>query len=146
MPVLDAAIRGERALDSHWLIVNHDSHGAVPKPVLAARQDWRRQMEVQPTRFSYPAFPGLCGKLLPHSARLSEDIAFITEAAEGCNALLRSLASRRRGVGPDAWLRRGAQHDALYHGTRQRAHDGSRPTAPRPARMRRVFWQRWRLR
>ena len=59
MPLLSAAIRGERALDSDWVTVNHGSYGAVPKSVLAAQQDWHLQMEMQSTRFFSRDITGL---------------------------------------------------------------------------------------
>ena len=98
MPQLGAAIRDEWALDSAWLTVNHGSYGATPKPVLAAQQNWRRQMERQPTRFFSRIFPGAVRKaaaaLGAFVGAKGEDIAFVTNATEGCNAVLRSLALR----------------------------------------------------
>ena len=98
MPALGAAIRGEWVLDSDWLTVNHGSYGAVPKPVLAAQQDWRRRMEAQPTRFFSRVFPGAvreaAAALGAFVGAKGEDIAFVTNATEGCNAVLRSLALR----------------------------------------------------
>src|SRR5215475_9285570 len=98
MPALGAAIRGEWALDSDWLTVNHGSYGATPKSVLAAQQDWRRQMEGQPTRFFSRIFPGAvreaAAALGAFVGAKGEDIAFVTNATEGCNAVLRSLALR----------------------------------------------------
>jgi len=98
MPVLGAAIRGEWALDSDWLTVNHGSYGAAPKSVLAAQHEWRRQMEAQPTRFFSRVFPGAlreaAAALGAFTGAKGEDIAFVTNATEGCNAVLRSLALR----------------------------------------------------
>lgn len=93
---MGAAIRGEWGLDSDWLTVNHGSYGAAPKSVLAAQQDWRRQMEAQPTHFFSRIFPGAvrqaAAALGAFVGAKGEDIAFVTNATEGCNAVLRSLA------------------------------------------------------
>lgn len=61
MPVLGAAICGEWALDSGWLSVHYGSYGAAAKPVLAAQQDWPRQMAERPTRFFSHVLPGAVG-------------------------------------------------------------------------------------
>jgi len=98
MPALGAAIRGEWTLDSDWLTINHGSYGAAPKPVLAAQQDWCRQMEAQPTRFFSRVFPAAvreaAATLAAFVGAKGEDIAFVTNATEGCNAVLRSLKLR----------------------------------------------------
>jgi isopenicillin-N epimerase len=44
-PLLGAAVRHEWTLDPEWATVNHGSFGATPRVVLAAQDDWRRQME-----------------------------------------------------------------------------------------------------
>ncbi|MBO0711034.1 MAG: aminotransferase class V-fold PLP-dependent enzyme [Acetobacteraceae bacterium] len=98
MAELGAAIRGEWTLDRDWLTVNHGSYGAAPKAVLAAQQDWRSQMEAGPTRFFSRVYPAAvraaAGTLARFVGANSEDIAFVTNATEGCNAVLRSLALR----------------------------------------------------
>lgn len=93
-----AAIRHEWALDWDFLTVNHGSFGATPKVVLAAQADWRRKLEAQPTRFMSAVVPGA---LRDAAARLGafvnadgKTIAFVENATQGCNAVLRSLRLR----------------------------------------------------
>jgi isopenicillin-N epimerase len=95
MTMLGKAVRHEWALDWDFLSVNHGSFGAAPRVVLAAQQDWQRQMEAQPGRFMRAVLPDA----LRHAAdRLGsligadgKDIAFVDNATTGCNAVLRSL-------------------------------------------------------
>ncbi len=81
-------------MDPEFLTVNHGSFGAAPVRVLAAQEEWRRQMESQPTRFmsrlpeALRAAASVLGQFL--GAR-GEDIAFVDNATSGCNAVLRSL-------------------------------------------------------
>jgi isopenicillin-N epimerase len=88
-------VRHEWPLDWTWLTVNHGSFGATPRVVLAAQQDWRHQMEAQPTRFMHETLQvGLAtaatrlGGLLGADGK---DIAFLDNATTGCNTVLRSL-------------------------------------------------------
>ncbi len=93
--MLGHALRPEFHLDPNFITVNHGSYGATPKRVLAAQDRWRRQMETQPSRFMRAELP----QALRHAAgRLAEflgadanDLAFVSNATEGCNAVLRSL-------------------------------------------------------
>lgn len=94
-PRYGRAIRGEFLLDPHFLTVNHGSFGAAPRRVLAAQDDWRRQLETAPTRFMNRT---LTGALREAATRLGtflgaagEDIVFLDNATTGCNAVLRSL-------------------------------------------------------
>ncbi|MCW3476858.1 aminotransferase class V-fold PLP-dependent enzyme [Limobrevibacterium gyesilva] len=94
-PLLGAAIRHEWALDWNYLTVNHGSFGATPKVVLAAQDEWRRQLEAQPSRFMRRILPDA---LRDAAARLGRfvgaegtDLAFVENATVGCNAVLRSL-------------------------------------------------------
>jgi isopenicillin-N epimerase len=94
-PLLGRAVRHEWPLDWSWLTVNHGSFGATPRVVLAAQQDWRRQLEAQPTRFMHER---LQAGLVAAAARLGvflgadgNDIGFLDNATTGCNTVLRSL-------------------------------------------------------
>ena len=94
-PLLGHAVRHEWPLDWTWLTVNHGSFGATPRVVLAAQQDWRRQLEAQPTRFMREVLPDALtmaatrlGAFLGAEGR---DIALLDNATGGCNAVLRSL-------------------------------------------------------
>ena len=100
LPPLGAAVRREFALGDDFLTVNHGSYGATPRPVLAAQDAWRQRMEAQPTRFFAQELPAA---LRAAAARLAafvgadgEDLAFVSNATMGCNAVLRSLP-----LGPD---------------------------------------------
>src|SRR5579864_1997915 len=94
-PALGAAIRHEWNLDPNFLTVNHGAYGATPKTVIAAQDEWRRQLETQPSRFFRAVLPeGLrrvadrLGKFLGAEGK---DIAFVENATTGCNAVLRSV-------------------------------------------------------
>ncbi|HUK10053.1 MAG TPA: aminotransferase class V-fold PLP-dependent enzyme [Stellaceae bacterium] len=97
-PVLGAAVRHEWGLDWSYLTVNHGAYGAPPKAVIAAQNEWRRQLESQPGRFINDVLPGALRRV---AARLGEflgaegeDIAFVENATTGCNAVLRSIRFR----------------------------------------------------
>jgi isopenicillin-N epimerase len=94
-PLLGRAVRHEWPLDWSWLTVNHGSFGATPRVVLAAQQDWRRQLESQPTRFMHETLPaGLTAAAARLGAFLGadgKDIGFLDNATSGCNTVLRSL-------------------------------------------------------
>ena len=90
------AVRHEWAIDWDFLTVNHGSFGATPKVVLAAQDGWRRRLEAQTTRFMTQR--NLTPVLRTAAARLAEflhvegkDLAFVVNATQGCNAVLRSL-------------------------------------------------------
>ncbi|HLB98573.1 MAG TPA: aminotransferase class V-fold PLP-dependent enzyme, partial [Acetobacteraceae bacterium] len=94
-PLLGRAVRHEWPLDWSFLTVNHGSFGATPRVVLAAQQDWRRQLEAQPTRFMHEILPaGLADAAARLGAFLGadgKDIGLLDNATSGCNAVLRSL-------------------------------------------------------
>lgn len=96
MPALGAAIRGEWGLAPGYVTVNHGSYGATPRAVLAAQQAWRDRMEAQPTRFMALEYPAAireaAAALAGFLGAAAEDLAFVTNATEGCNAVLRSIA------------------------------------------------------
>ncbi len=94
-PLLGRAVRHEWPLDWSFLTVNHGSFGATPRVVLAAQQDWRRQLEAQPTRFMHETLPaGLAAAAARLGAFLGadgKDIGLLDNATSGCNTVLRSL-------------------------------------------------------
>jgi len=94
-PLLGRAVRHEWPLDWSFLTVNHGSFGATPRVVLAAQQDWRRQLEAQPTRFMHETLPaGLAAAATLLGAFLGadgKDIGLLDNATSGCNTVLRSL-------------------------------------------------------
>jgi isopenicillin-N epimerase len=93
--LLGRAVRHEWPLDWGWLTVNHGSFGATPRVVLATQQDWRRELEAQPTRFMHETLPaGLAAAAARLGAFLGadgKDIGFLDNATAGCNTVLRSL-------------------------------------------------------
>jgi isopenicillin-N epimerase len=82
-------------LEPGFLTVNHGSFGATPRSVLAAQSAWRRRMEAQPSRFMAQELPGALRSaavaLAAHLGTDPEGLAFVANATEGCNAVLRSL-------------------------------------------------------
>ena len=92
---LGHALRSEFLLDPDFVTVNHGSFGATPKAVLAAQDHWRRRMEAQPSRFMRaelpPALRHAAGALAGFLGAAPQDLAFVANATEGCNAVLRSL-------------------------------------------------------
>jgi isopenicillin-N epimerase len=95
MTLLGHALRDEFLLDRDFVTVNHGSYGATPKRVLAAQDRWRRQMEAQPSRFMRAELPDAlrhaAGQLANFLGADGQDLAFVSNATEGCNAVLRSL-------------------------------------------------------
>lgn len=82
-------------LDPAITFLNHGSFGACPEPVLAVQRDWRDRLETEPVRF-------LARELDDRLATVREslgafvgadpdDLALITNATGGVNAVLRSL-------------------------------------------------------
>jgi len=94
-PELGKAIRHEWSLDPDYVTVNHGSFGATPRIVLAAQDDWRRQLEAQPSRFMRKVLPGALRQAAAGLAAFiggtPENLAFVENATVGCNAVLRSL-------------------------------------------------------
>lgn len=94
-PPLGAAIRGEWRLDPDFLTVNHGSFGATPLCVLAAQDEWRARLEAQPSRFMRQVLPdalrAAAARLATFLGAAGEDLAFVDNATEGCNAVLRSI-------------------------------------------------------
>lgn len=82
-------------LDPDFLTVNHGSFGAVPRSVQAAQRAWQARLEAQPTRFIACDLADLLRAAATALARhLNADpdgFGFVTNATEGCNAVLRSL-------------------------------------------------------
>ena len=93
LPLLGAAVRHEWTLDPDFLTVNHGSFGASPRVVLAVEEDWRRRMEMQPTRFMQAVLPDALRAAADRLARFmgaeGKDLAFLENATVGCNAVLR---------------------------------------------------------
>jgi isopenicillin-N epimerase len=97
------AAQAERPMDfaAHWAFdpavaqLNHGSFGACPRVVLALQAELRAQMERDAGDFLWTTLPvrlqaalGALGKFL---GAAPEDLAFVTNASAGVNAILRSL-------------------------------------------------------
>jgi len=93
--MLGNEIRSEWTLDWTKLTVNHGAFGATPRRVLAAQVEWRDRMEAQPSQFMRLILPEArrhaADKLGQFVGAAGRDIAFVHNATDGCNAVLRSL-------------------------------------------------------
>jgi isopenicillin-N epimerase len=91
---LGHAIRDEWGLEPGYNTVNHGSYGATPRVVLAAQDAWRAPMESQPSRFMRLELPGAlreaAGRMAAFLGAEAQDLAFVSNATEGCNAVIRS--------------------------------------------------------
>jgi len=85
----------EWGLDPAWLTLNHGSYGAAPRSVLAAQAAWQARLEAQPTRFMMreltPALREAAGVLAEYLGVDGPGLAFVGNATEGAQAVLRSL-------------------------------------------------------
>jgi isopenicillin-N epimerase len=92
---LGEAIRRDFLLEDGFATTNHGAYGATPRKVLAAQDDWRARMERQPSRFFngtiLPALRAAADRLGALLGARGEDIAFVGNATEGINGVLRSL-------------------------------------------------------
>jgi isopenicillin-N epimerase len=96
-------------LDPTITYLNHGTVGAVPRPVLAAQQAIRDEMERQPSRFLLREVYPLAGSARRQPTRMREaaaivadflgargdDLVFVDNATAGVNAVLRSLEFSR---------------------------------------------------
>ena len=89
-----SAMRAEWALDPGFVTVNHGAYGATPRAVLAAQAAIQASMEAQPNRFMRAELPGAlrgaAAGLAGFLGARGEDLVFVTNATEACNAVLRS--------------------------------------------------------
>lgn len=79
--------------------LNHGSFGACPKSILALQNRLRREMEAEPVQFLWRRYEE---RLEPARAAVArfvgarpQDLAFVTNATAGVNAVLRSLQLSR---------------------------------------------------
>jgi isopenicillin-N epimerase len=89
------------AYAKHWLLdpnvtfLNHGSFGACPRVTLEAQHAWRERLERQPVHFLMRDVEGALDKARQSLAGVlkapPEDVAFVTNATTGVNAVLRSL-------------------------------------------------------
>jgi isopenicillin-N epimerase len=96
-----AASSGAGDLARHWTLdpdityLNHGSFGACPRPVLAAQQALRDQLEREPARFFNREAPILLLKALAELARFvgapADGLAFVPNVTTAINSVLRSI-------------------------------------------------------
>jgi isopenicillin-N epimerase len=83
------------ALDPALAHLNHGSFGACPREVLALQAELHAQMEWDAGDFLWTTLPGrlqvALGRLGEFLGAAAEDLAFVTNASAGVNAILRSL-------------------------------------------------------
>lgn len=92
-------------LRRHWqlapdkVFLNHGSFGACPTPILELQAELRRQMEGEPVQFLWRRYEERLGPARQELARWlgakPRDLAFVTNATTGVNAVVRSLKLRR---------------------------------------------------
>ncbi|HEX5010167.1 MAG TPA: aminotransferase class V-fold PLP-dependent enzyme [Planctomycetota bacterium] len=93
---------GASALARHWALdasvtfLNHGSFGACPRPVLAAQQRWREQLEAEPVRFMVrelePALDAARDALAAFVGARAEDLVFVPNATTAVSTVLASLS------------------------------------------------------
>lgn len=96
-PALDlpAADPRQWLLDPEIIFLNHGSFGACPRAVLEAQNEWRERMERQPLQFIGRELEACLDAARADVAAFvgadADDLAFVTNATTGVNAVLRSL-------------------------------------------------------
>ncbi|HWB20500.1 MAG TPA: aminotransferase class V-fold PLP-dependent enzyme [Phycisphaerales bacterium] len=87
--------RSEWLLDPEYHFLNHGSFGARTRTVLAAQMKYREAFEARPIEFLGRKFEGMLGQVKERVGELlgaqGKDLAMMTNATEGVNAVLRSL-------------------------------------------------------
>lgn len=82
-------------LDDSIHFLNHGSFGATPRVVLERQRALRDQLEAEPVRFMVrelePLLDTARSRLAGFLGAQSDDLAFVTNATTGVNAVLRSL-------------------------------------------------------
>lgn len=92
-------------LAKHWLLdkdafyLNHGAFGACPVPILEKQQEYRNMMESHPIRFMLREMDELIyrskRKLAIFTGVKERDLAFITNATQGVNTVLKSLSFKK---------------------------------------------------
>ncbi len=88
-------MRAHWTLDERVAFLNHGSFGATPEAVLEHQSALRARMEREPIQFFLREGPGLWAEALERVATFlgapASELAFVRNATEGVNAVLRSL-------------------------------------------------------
>jgi isopenicillin-N epimerase len=88
-------VRDAWQLDDSIHFLNHGSFGAAPRVVLEKQRELRDRLEAEPVRFMVrelePLFDAARSRLADFVGAPAEDLAFVTNATTGVNAVLRSL-------------------------------------------------------
>lgn len=91
-----ASMREQWTLDPSVVFLNHGSFGAAPRAVLDAQQRWRERLEAEPVRFMVRELEllldGARQELAEFLGANARDVAFVTNATAGVNAVAQSLA------------------------------------------------------
>jgi isopenicillin-N epimerase len=97
-PPFDQDLSGQFQLDSSLTFLNHGSFGSCPKPVLAFQRKWQDIIEARPIEMlgrrsdeMLNEAKSVVGLFL--GAR-EDDVAFVTNATDAVNAIVRSLEFR----------------------------------------------------
>src|SRR5262249_53929569 len=92
---LKMALRDSWLLEPGITFLNHGSFGATPIAVLAKQDEYRARLEREPVRFMVrelePLLDAARAEVAGFGGANPEDIAFVTNATAGVNAVLRSL-------------------------------------------------------
>src|SRR5437588_7369213 len=95
---LAPGIRSQWLLDEKITFLNHGSFGAMPRSVFDEQTRWRARIEAEPVEL----LGRRAGELIAAAKRpiaqwlgmQDDDFGFVTNATEGINAVLQSLALR----------------------------------------------------
>jgi isopenicillin-N epimerase len=97
----------------------HLNHGACPRVVQDVEAAWKARMEAQPTAFFQDILPAAiveaAAKVAPYFGVAHERFAFVENATQGTNAVLRSLAFK---PGDEILI-----SDHVYNAVRMNLHD-----------------------
>ena len=82
-------------LDPNVMFLNHGSFGATPRVVMAAQREWQARLEREPVLFVHREMEQHLDVARESLARFvgcnPDDLAFVTNATQGVNTVLRSL-------------------------------------------------------
>jgi isopenicillin-N epimerase len=86
-------------LDKDAFYLNHGAFGACPVPILEKQQEYRNMLESHPIRFMLREMDDLIyhskTKLAVFTGVKQRDIAFVTNATQGVNTVLKSLTFKK---------------------------------------------------